>query len=132
MLQTPVQLQNPDGTPFREKITFDPGVINDGGVIWLYFGTSYFFDECKRFPTKALYRFIESKVFDRSFPEMKGNMTGAYTVCLAEDMRTVISQSKLVVPTKTKGTAFEGHAFFEAASFCAIVSISEWRGWGSE
>lgn len=22
-------VQNPDGTPFREKITFDPGVIND-------------------------------------------------------------------------------------------------------
>lgn len=47
---------------------------------------------------------------------MKGNMTGAYTVCLAEDMRTVISQPKLVVPAKTNGTPFEGHAFFEAAS----------------
>lgn len=109
-------VRNPDGTPFREKITFDPGVINDGGVIRLYFGTSYFFDEYKRFPTKRLYQFIESKVFDRSFSEMKGGMTGAYTVCLAEDMRTVISQPKLVVPAKTKGTDFEGHAFFEAAS----------------
>ncbi|MGN1025040.1 MAG: hypothetical protein ACI4P4_01420, partial [Faecousia sp.] len=86
------------------------------GVIRLYFGTSYFFDEYKRFPTKRLYQFIESNVFDRSYTEMKGNMTGAYTVCLGEDMRTVISQPKLVVPAKTNGTSFEGHAFFEAAS----------------
>lgn len=109
-------VQNPDGTPFREKITFDPGVINDDGVIRLYFGTSYFFDEYKRFPTKRLYQFIESKIFDRSFSEMAGSMTGAYTVLLGEDMRTVISQPKLVVPAKTNGTPLEGHAFFEAAS----------------
>lgn len=49
-------VQNPDGTPFREKITFDPGVINDDGVIRLYFGTSYFFDEYRHFLTKGLYQ----------------------------------------------------------------------------
>ena len=46
---------------------------------------------------------------------MKGNMTGAYTVCLAQDMRTVVSQPRLVVPAKTNGTPLEGHANFEAA-----------------
>lgn len=109
-------VRNSDGSPFRSRITFDPGVINDGGVPRLYFGTSYFFDEYKRFPTKTLYRFIESRVFGRSFSEMKERMTGAYTVRLAEDMRTVIGEPMPVVPPKTRGTPFEGHAFFEAAS----------------
>lgn len=40
-------VRNPDGTPFRGLVTFGPGVINDDGVIRLYFGTSYFFDEYK-------------------------------------------------------------------------------------
>ena len=112
-------VRNPDGTPFHERILFDPAVLNDDGVIRLYFGTSYFFDEHKSFPTKLLYQYIESKVFDRSFAQMrkaKNNLTGAYTVRLADDMLTVISEPKLVVPTKTSGTPFAGHAFFEAAS----------------
>jgi len=114
-------VRNQDGTPFRKKITFDPGVINDDGVIRLYFGTSYFFDEQKHFPLKTLYRFIESRVFDRSFAEMRPDMTGAYTVRLADDMLTVISEPRLIVPRKTKGTAFEGHAFFEAASISKLA-----------
>ena len=112
-------VKNPDGTPYRERILFDPAVLNDEGVIRLYFGTSYFFDEHKHFPTKLLYQYIESKIFDRSFKELqeaKENLTGAYTVRLADDMLTVISEPKLVVPTETAGTAFAGHAFFEAAS----------------
>ena len=112
-------VRNKDGSPFRERITFDPSVINDDGVIRLYFGTSYFFDENKKFINKVLYSFIESKIFDRSFKEMyhtKNSLTGAYTVQLDDDMQTVISEPKLIVPTKTKGTKFENHAFFEAAS----------------
>ena len=34
-----------DGTPFNDKVLFDPAVINDDGTIRLYFGTSYFLDE---------------------------------------------------------------------------------------
>ena len=112
-------VRNPDGTPFQKKILFDPGVINDDGVIRLYFGTSYDFDECTRFPRKLLYQYIESRIFDRRFSEFlkeKDGLSGAYTVKLAEDMRTVVSEPKLVVPTKTEGTPFEGHAFFEASS----------------
>lgn len=112
-------VRNPDGTPFLKKITFDPGVMNDDGVIRLYFGTSYFFNEYKFFPLKTIYQFIESRVFDRTFREMRQyreNPSGAYTVELARDMRTVVSEPKLVVPYKTRGTLFEGHAFFEAAS----------------
>lgn len=112
-------VQNPDGTPFRDFVTFDPGVINDDGTIRLYFGTSYFFDEYKHFPTKRLYQFIESRVFDRNYREIrkeKDGVTGACTVRLAEDMRTVVEKPVRILPVKAKGTSFEGHAFFEAAS----------------
>jgi hypothetical protein len=112
-------VRNSDGTPFQKRILFDPAVINDEGVIRLYFGTSYFFDEYKCFPTRILFQYIESKVFDRSFrqiQEAKENLTGAYTVQLADDMLTVISEPRLVVPARTAGTPFAGHAFFEAAS----------------
>jgi len=34
------RLQNPDGSEFTRFITFDPGVINDDGRIWLYYGWS--------------------------------------------------------------------------------------------
>ena len=112
-------VKNKDGSPFCSRITFDPGLINDDGVIRMYFGTSYYFDEGKTFINKILYSYIESKIFDRSFKEMyqaKAGLTGAYTVCLDDDMLTVITNPKLIVPAKTNGTEFEGHAFFEAAS----------------
>ena len=31
-------MRNPDGTTFDRCITFDPGVLNDDGRIWLYYG----------------------------------------------------------------------------------------------
>lgn len=33
-------VKNRDGTPFNKYVCFDPAVINDGGVIRLYYGTS--------------------------------------------------------------------------------------------
>ena len=112
-------VKNADGTPFNKLITFDPGVINDNGTIRLYFGTSYFFDEKKHFPNKTLYRLIESKIFDRTPEQLKAvsdGATGAFTVRLSDDMLTVLGEPKRILPIRTKGTSFEGHAFFEAAS----------------
>lgn len=106
-----------DGTPFNDKVLFDPAVINDDGTIRLYFGTSYFLDEGLKFPTRSLYAFIEGKIFNRSPKSLKrGEMTGAWHVVLADDMLTVEGKPSRVVPNKTKGTKFEGHAFFEGAS----------------
>lgn len=110
-------VKNSDGTPYNKKVLFDPAVMNDDGTIRLYFGTSYFLDEGLKFPTRTLYSYIESKIFHRPRRELKsGEMTGAWHVELGDDMLTVKSQPKRVVPNRTKGTEFEGHAFFEGAS----------------
>ena len=34
-------VHNQDGTPMQKYVCFDPGVINDDGVIRLYYGTQY-------------------------------------------------------------------------------------------
>lgn len=106
-----------DGTPFNDKVLFDPAVINDDGTIRLYFGTSYFLDEGLKFPTRSLYAFIEGKIFNRFAKSLKkGDITGAWHVELGDDMLTVKGEASRVVPNVTKGTEFEGHAFFEGAS----------------
>ena len=106
-----------DGTPFNDKVLFDPAVINDDGTIRLYFGTSYFLDEGLKFPTRSLYAFIEGKIFNRPAKSLKnGDKTGAWHIRLADDMVTVLSEPSRVVPNRTKGTPFGEHAFFEGAS----------------
>ena len=106
-----------DGTPFNDKVLFDPAVINDDGTIRLYFGTSYFLDEGLKFPTRSLYAFIEGKIFNRPAKSLKnGDKTGAWHIRLADDMLTVEGKPSRVVPNRTKGTEFEGHAFFEGPS----------------
>ena len=40
-----------DGTPMKKYVCFDPGVINDSGVIRVYYGTQYDFEERKDFPS---------------------------------------------------------------------------------
>ena len=110
-------IKNADGTPYNKKVLFDPAVINDDGIIRLYFGTSYFLDEGFKFPTCNLYAFIEGKIFNRSAKSLKnGDMTGAWHIELSDDMLTVKGEASRVVPNVTKGTSFEGHAFFEGAS----------------
>lgn len=106
-----------DGTPFNDKVLFDPAVINDDGTIRLYFGTSYFLDEGLKFPTRSLYAFIEGKIFNRPAKSLKnGDKTGAWHIRLADDMVTVLSEPSRVVPNRTNGTPFGEHAFFEGAS----------------
>jgi hypothetical protein len=93
-----------DGTVFRENIPFDPGVLNDDGKIWLYYGFAP----------------------DFPIPRMAGQeMPGASVVELSEDMLTVISKPKVVIPSKKYaiGTTFEGHGFFEACSIRKIHQI---------
>ena len=112
-------VRNPDGTLFHDCVLFDPAVMNDGGIIRLCFGTSYFLDEWTLPPANIIARFVESKIFERPFSAMcmdGGPSTGAFEVTLADDMLTVNSAPARVAPTKTRGTSWEGHAFFEGAS----------------
>ena len=120
------EVRNPDGTPFTRKITFDPAVLNDGGVIRLYFGWSLAVDknfsanaEKYGMPTDLVS--VQSVLFGKSKEEIEGEpggIMGAFTVELADDMLTVKSEPKLVAPGAfdADGTSFEGHAFFEGSS----------------
>lgn len=112
-------VRSPDGTPFHDCVLFDPAVMNDRGVIRLCFGTSYFLDEWTLPPVSAIARFVESKIFERPVSAMHmddGPASGAFEVTLADDMLTVNSAPARIAPTKTWGTSWEDHAFFEGPS----------------
>lgn len=85
----------PDGTRLGERAgdepQFDPGVLTENGLTYLYTGF------CGR--------------GDRS-------RTGAMVTVLEPDMLTIKEPPALVVPGSeySAGTGFEGHAFFEASS----------------
>lgn len=89
----------PDGTRLGEKAgdepQFDPGVITEGELTYLYTGF------CGR--------------GDRS-------RTGAQATVLGPDMLTVVEKPVIVAPgcMYAEGTGFEGHEFFEAPSIRKI------------
>ncbi len=84
-----------DGTKLGEKAgdepQFDPGVLTEGNITYLYTGF------CS---------------------PMDGSRSGAMVTVLGEDMLTIERAPEFVVPNKLKGkgTSFEGHEFFEAPS----------------
>ncbi|MFF1253765.1 family 43 glycosylhydrolase [Pseudarthrobacter sp. NPDC058329] len=110
------------GLAFTDYVMFDPALINDSGVIRLYFGACHPFDDLPAI-TRPFTRRMQAAIFDRPVKAIKaqpGGIQGALTVQLADDMMTVISSPSRIVPTRTKGTSFEGHAFFEASSIRKI------------
>lgn len=84
-----------DGTRLGEKpgdeSQFDPGVLTEGDVTYLYTGFCGFGDKTRH---------------------------GAMCTVLDKDMLTIIQAPVFVAPGKEyeQGTGFEGHAFFEAPS----------------
>jgi predicted GH43/DUF377 family glycosyl hydrolase len=94
-------LGSKEGDPFQ----FDPGVlVDDDGSVYLYSG---FCPE--NFP------------WDRfGFPERL--VEGGMVIALEKDMVTIKEGPKVIFPDKThgRGTDFEGHEFFEAASIRKI------------
>ena len=95
----------PDGTVYgkskKDSFGFDPGVLVDGGRVFLYTGFS---------PKPSLLKFLMS--------HRGGSVEGGYCTELEQDMVTVKGTPVLVIPgySKAKGTGFEGHAFYEASS----------------
>lgn len=85
----------PDGTRLGEREgdepQFDPGVLTEGDVTYLYTGFCWQNDQSR---------------------------TGAMATVLEPDMLTVREKPVFVVPNGYygKGTSFEGHEFFEASS----------------
>lgn len=88
-----------DGTRLGEKEgdepQFDPGVLTEGKITYLYTGFCGMGDKSR---------------------------TGSLACVLAEDMLTIIEAPRLVVPgcMYGEGTSFEGHEFFEASSIRKI------------
>lgn len=88
-------VHHPDGTRLGEKegdeAQFDPGVITEGDVTYMYTGFCWAHDKSRH---------------------------GAMVTVLDSDMLTVIKGPDFVAPGKqyAQGTGFEDHAFFEASS----------------
>lgn len=112
-------VRNEDGTPFMRYVLFDPAVINDNGTIRLYYGTQYCFEELDDFTPDSDYVRIEAEMFGRTPEEILSypdSIMGPVTVELKDDMLTVAGEARHVIPYRVKGTAFDGHGFFEGSS----------------
>ena len=121
-------VKNTDGSAFTRFIPFDPAVINDAGVIRLYYGTLYDFEDRLEGVSDPMMRSRlyqhESKLFGKTVEELEAaepeGVMGPVTVTLAEDMLTVISEPVRLIPAKVKGTQWEEHPFFEGSSIRKI------------
>lgn len=112
-----------DGSVWHRYVPFDPAVINDDGVIRLYYGAMYPFEDIRNFLTAPIINKTMPLLFGKTPDEIQNapdNVMGPVTVTLADDMLTVISEPKRLAPVKSKGTQWEGHAFYEGASIRKI------------
>lgn len=112
-------VRNPDGTPMKKYVCFDPAVINDNGVIRLYYGTQYGYEEEPDFFENPRYLQEEMQMFGKTKEEILGtpeSVMGPSMLVLEDDMLTVKEEAKHIIPYRVKGTSFEEHPFFEGAS----------------
>lgn len=111
------------GTAAGDVYQFDPGVlVDDDGRVYLYSGFA------PKIDPEAVKKFMElqKNVREKELKEIAESakafqskrMEGAYFFELEQDMITVKRGPEVVVPgwQLAKGTAFEGHEFFEASS----------------
>lgn len=111
-----------DGTTFNKYVCFDPAVMNDNGVIRLYYGTSIPRGICLPKAAKSLAAPIFKSIYGKSKKEIMAEpgVWGANMLTLCDDMLTVKTDAVRIIPERTKGTDFEGHAFFEGSSIRKI------------
>ena len=107
-----------DGQVMRRYVCFDPAVMNDDGVIRLYYGTQYGYEEEPDFLASGRLQ-DEVEMFGRSAEEILAypdSINGAIMLTLEDDMLTVREEPRHIIPYRVKETDFEGHPFFEASS----------------
>ena len=107
-----------DGQVMRRYVCFDPAVMNDDGVIRLYYGTQYGYEEEPDFLASGRLQ-DEVDMFGRSAEEILAypdSINGAIMLTLEDDMLTVREEPRHIIPYRVKGTDFEEHPFFEASS----------------
>ena len=121
-------VRNPNGSPMTDFITFDPAVINDGGIVRLYYGTSIFVPP-ERLPREGVrdeqLHDVITRLFGKKEEELVRPLTHmmwANTVELDDDMLTIRHKPRRIVPGQLDsiGTSFENHAFHEASSIRKI------------
>ncbi len=119
-------VRNPDGSPMQKYVCFDPAVLNDNGTIRLYYGTQYPFEEEPDFRTNDARIQLEMDMFSKSREEILGtedSVMGPNMLTLEDDMLTVKTPPRHIIPYRTKGTSFEAHPFFEACSMRKIGDV---------
>lgn len=115
-------VKKPDGTPLQDYIIFDPGVINDNGRIYLYYGVWYDFDENPNYTREQSLK-KQAEMYHKTIEEIEsteGGVQGPVCVELCEDMLTIKHTPRHIFPIIYKGTDFEGYEFFEASSIRKI------------
>ena len=117
-------VRHADGTPFNDVVLFDPAVLNDSGTIRLYIGTYFPFDKYPWLSQSLVLTKMKMRMFGRSKEEVKrrwdDGILGAFHVQLADDMLTVVTAPSRLFTTRTKGTPWQGHEFFEGSSIRKI------------
>ncbi len=92
-------------------------MINDNGTIRLYYGWGLHLGSSfvNRLSIEITGRILFGKSRDR---DHSGNIMGAFTVELAEDMRTVTTSPQQIVPChmEAAGNGFEQHSFYVGSS----------------
>lgn len=107
-------VRKPDGTPYLDWVCFDPAVMNDNGVIRLYFGSGPF----RNMQVKPWNAFVLARVYADVFGKptdaffQKPGPLGANVAELEDDMLTLKAPPKRICDMAD----FKGHAFFEGAS----------------
>ena len=112
-------VRNADGAPMEKYVCFDPAVLNDEGVIRLYYGTQYGTDESPEVQREPAFEKNLMEMFGKSAEEIRSypdNVMGPICAVLCDDMLTIKEEPKHLIPYHVKGTPFEAHPFFEASS----------------
>lgn len=117
----------PDGRLLTRGITFDPAVINDDGVIRLYYGAGLsILANLENSITRPLIERLMAAAVNKPLEQIRQEEDGIHGpvhVVLADDMVTAVSEPVKFMPSRTKGTQWDGHAFFEASSIRKINGV---------
>ena len=112
-------VRNKDGSPMEKYVCFDPAVMNDDGVIRLYYGTQYGIDGSEEVQREETFENSLMEMFGKTREEIRSysdNINGPVMAVLSDDMLTVKEEPKHIIPYHVKGTSFEAHPFFEGSS----------------